>query len=75
MGSFTYSIGDDVRERFPATMPFETKAVVAAELRGRGLNWIAASLEGNVGNQACGVQTALQALTNGSGDRPVRIWS
>jgi hypothetical protein len=55
MGSFTYSIGDEVRERFVAAMPLETKAVVAAELRGRGLNCIAASLEDSTHTQDGGV--------------------
>jgi hypothetical protein len=36
-------------------MPFETKAVVAAELRDKGLNSIAASLEGTVNSKVCGV--------------------
>lgn len=75
MGSFTHSIGDDVRERSLAAMPLETKAVVAAGLRDRGLNSIAASLEGNANNQACGIQTALWAMSTGSGDGRARMWS
>ena len=51
MGSFAHTIGDDVRDRRTAAMPAATKTVVAAELRDRGLNSIAASLEGSVRSQ------------------------
>mgnify|MGYP001073488470 CR=1 FL=1 len=52
MGSFAYTVGRG--EAAPLSMPTlpETKAVVTAgELRGRGLNVIAATLEGIVSQQ------------------------
>jgi hypothetical protein len=55
MGTFTYTVGEGGNDHLAMAMPFETKAVVAAELRGKGLNVIAACLEGAVNNQVCGV--------------------
>jgi hypothetical protein len=56
MGSFTYAIGKG--EAAPLSMPAlpETKAeVTAGELRGKGLNVIAATLEGVLATHVCGV--------------------
>jgi hypothetical protein len=55
MGTFTYRVGDRGSGLLSIAMPFETKAVVAAELRDKGLNSIAASLEGTVNSKVCGV--------------------
>lgn len=55
MGSFRYTLTDEGLGRPPAPMPGVTKATAAAELRGRGLNVIAATLEGAPGLQVCGV--------------------
>ncbi len=45
MGTFTYGIGAAGSDPMPVSTQPQTKAVTAAELRGRGLNVIAATLE------------------------------
>lgn len=55
MGTFTYTVRGERMELLPILTPPETKAVVAAELRGKGLNAIAAALEGVLTNHICGV--------------------
>ena len=46
MGTFSYTFTDEGTGLPPARTPAVTKAGAAAELRGRGLTVIAASLEG-----------------------------
>jgi hypothetical protein len=55
MGTFTCRVGKEGNNRLSAAMAGETKAVVAAELRHKGLTIIAATLEGAANNQVCAV--------------------
>ena len=55
MGTFDYTFSDEGNGLSPVQTPGGTKAGAAAELRGRGLTDIAASLEGVGIYQACGV--------------------
>jgi hypothetical protein len=45
MATFAYKLSNEETDRPPAPTRPETKAIVAAELRGKGLTVIAASLE------------------------------
>jgi hypothetical protein len=55
MGTFSYTLSEEGTGRFPARTPGGTKAVAVAELRGRGLTVIAATLEGVIPHHVCGV--------------------
>jgi hypothetical protein len=55
MGTFNYTFSDEGSWLTPAQTPGGTKAGAAAELRGRGLTVIAASLEGAPTSHVCGV--------------------
>jgi hypothetical protein len=55
MGTFSYTLTEEGTGRLRAPTPGRTKAVAAAELRGRGLTVIAASLEGVITHHVCGV--------------------
>lgn len=55
MGSFSYTLTEEGPGRPLGPLPGGTKATAAAELRGRGLNVIAATLEGAPGPHVCGV--------------------
>jgi hypothetical protein len=60
MATFTYKLSNEDMDRPPAQTRPETKAIVAAELRGRGLTVIAASLEKSslATSAACGERGA-----------------
>jgi hypothetical protein len=55
MGTFSYRLTEEGTGRLPAPTPGGTKAVAAAELRGRGLTVIAATLEGVMSHHVSGV--------------------
>jgi len=55
MGTFSYTLCEEGTGRPPAPTPGGTKAGAAAELRGRGLTVIAATLEGVICHHDCGV--------------------
>jgi hypothetical protein len=55
MGTFSYALSEEGTGRSSVRIPGGTKAVAAAELRGRGLTVIAATLEGAVTHYICGV--------------------
>ena len=55
MGTFSYALNEEGADRLPVRIPGGTKAITAAELRGRGLTVIAATLEGAFTQHVCGV--------------------
>jgi hypothetical protein len=55
MGTFSYALSEEAMDRLSVRIPGGTKAIAAAELRGRGLTVIAATLEGSVAQHVCGV--------------------
>jgi hypothetical protein len=55
MGTFSYALTAELTDRLSAPAPSRTKAITVAELRGRGLTVIAATLEGVVSHDVCGV--------------------
>jgi hypothetical protein len=55
MGTFSYTLSEEGTGSLPLRTPGGTKAVAVAELRGRGLTVIAATLEGVVSHHVCGV--------------------
>ena len=55
MGTLSYALYEEGTGRPPAPTPGGNRAVAAAELRGRGLTVIAATLEGVITQHVCGV--------------------
>jgi hypothetical protein len=55
MGTFSYTLSEEGAGCLSGRTPGGTKAVTVAELRGRGLTVIAATLEGIIPHHVCGV--------------------
>ena len=55
MGTFSYALSEQGTDRLSVRISGGIKALAAAELRGRGLTVIAATLEGAVTHHLCGV--------------------